>query len=600
MKDYIKEIQSFITDYEAGLVEVSPGCSYSMRDLNQRISELYHAQFRSGGQDQSGFILTFMRKAWVVFRTLIMNSDLDLKHLNIRSINGVKVRFVSILRMAFYSHLSRGGFGEIIDKILEEMCWFGSSIVKRVDGQLYTVNLDNYITEPNVRNPQERRHLEMCYYSYDQMESHKEDWKESWSDIERVWEKMQQQNESKFKVIEFWTFNEKGQKVCVKALDQTILEKSEFYNASEWSPYLQLDVFRTPEKKKRLSKRIAKALGEFEDMFPYEQFDLFNAFGRQQCIGVGELLLDLSIVYNTVFNTTIKNVQKASLGVHIHNSVQQGSGTVSQLVQEAITNLAEGGVISIGAGETLSNFPFDAKVADFDLLENKLYELMRQIIGITQQGTGEEIPASTSATQASINQQNANTVYDFVRERVHHGIKRLFNNGYAEDILDELDEKELVAITGDPTQLEELDAFLLDEAMNKWAESVKNTAGIYPTEEEFMQVKEQLKQDLIKLGDTRFPAIKKAFIKDMEYLIEFDMTGESVDNKARFDALSSIKNDPGSTKSKAKVEDEILHLQGLNPRNYEKTAEEKAQEQAMLQAQMAGQQGAVQAPAPIQ
>ena len=587
MKNYIKEIEEFISLHEDGEIEVSPGVSYLMRSINNESSRLFAGQFASGKVEESGFVRAFMRKAFVVHRTLIQNADLDLKHMNIRSVNGVKVRLTALIKMAFISHLSRSFFGEILDKILNEMCWFGSSIVKRVDGEIYTVALKNYITESSVQNPQERRHLEMCSYTYDQMLSHKKDWKGSWDAVEAVWKEMQEQGESKFKVLEFWTFNEEGNKICVKALDNTITSKREFHDATDWSPFIQLDVFRTPYKRERMSKRMQKRLGKMEDIFPYEQFDLFKVFGRQQAMGVAELLADISIVYNTIFNTTVKNVQKAQMGIHVHNAVQGVDG-LTELLQENIANLLEGGVVSMSPGESIQNFPWETRIQDFDLLENKLYELMRQLIGITAQGTGEEMPASTSATQASINQQTANTVYDYVQERMHHGMKRLFNNGYADDIWNEIDENELTAIIGDPTQLEELDKFYVDNAMNKWALDTKKATGMYPSQEEFDQAKEIVHQELMDSGDMRYPAIKKKLAKDMDLLIEFDMTGESVDTKGRFDALLAMKNDPTSTKSKARIEDEILNLQNLNPRNYDKSSEELEREaEAMIAEQQA-------------
>jgi hypothetical protein len=241
----------------------------------------------------------------------------------------------------------------------------------------------------------------------------------------------------------------------------------------------------------------------------------------------------------------------------------------------------------------------DTKGADFNLMEEKIYELMRQIIGITAQGTGEEQPASTSATQASINQQVANTVFDYTRERMQHFVKRLFNNGYADDIIEELDEKEAVAIVGDSKQLEEIDSYLVDNAVNKWALEYKNAMGMYPNEEEYVMVRDQLREQLREQGDMRFPQFKKAMLKDMEYLFEFDITQESFDIKLRSDALIAMKNDPESTKSKAKIEDELLVLQGLNPAAYDLSPEEKLEREQRAQQQMMQQQGAVQAPQPV-
>jgi hypothetical protein len=595
------ELTQFIEQYEQGTVEVSPGVTYNMRDVNNESYRLYNARFESGEFEENGFRRVFMRKMWVVYRTLIQGSDLDMKHLNIRSLNGVKVRLVGLLRMAFYSHLLRTFFGEFVDKVMAEMCWFGSSIVKRYDGKVDTVDLRNYITEPNIRNPQERRHAELVFYTYDQMVANKDRWKEHWDEIENVWEAMQKDGESKFKVVEFWTWGEaKGKdgvhKICVKYLDNTLTEQGQ--NQDEWTPYIELERFKTPFKKRRTSKKLREKLGEYEEMFPYEQFDLFTVPGRGQGMGCGELIAAPQMVYNELFNNKRKLDLKALMGISVHTATQGVNG-LTTLSQEAVSNLDTGTIITLAPGEKFDQMQVDMKTGDWSVMEEKIYELMRQIIGITAQGTGEEVPASTSATQARINQQVANTVFDYTRERMHHGIQKLFNNGYSEDIINEIDEEELTAIIGDPTQLQELDKFLLDNAMNAWAIQVKEQTGMYPTEEEFAAAYEQVHQDLMAHGDMRWPEIKKDLLKDMEFYIDFDMTNEAVDTKGRFDALTAMKNDPTSTKSKAKIEDEILSLQGLNPRQYDKSPEEVKQEQEAKMIEMQAEGGMMAPPQPV-
>lgn len=602
--DRIKcEVEQFITDNEQMEVEVSPGVSYSMRELINKLYRLYNAQFENNPIEPSGFKNIFFRKMWVVYRTLIQGSDLDLKHFNIRSLNGVKVRLVVMLRTMFTSHLSRTFFNEFVDKVMAEMCWFGSSIVKRYNGTVDTVDLRNYITEINIQDPQERKHAEMCYYSYDEVMANEEDWKDSWEEIMNVWEAMKKEGESKFKILEFWTWGklkENGEvhKICVKYLDNTITRKDEFHDADNWVPYIELERFKTPYKRLRTSKLMAKKLGKYEEIFPYEQFDLFRVFGRAIAMGCGELLEGTQEVYNEMFNEKRKLTRKALMGVTVHTAVQGVNG-LTQLTQDFISNLTTGSVVTLAPGETLTQEQIDTKGSDFDLMENKIYELMRQIIGITAQGTGEEMPASTSATQASINQQVANTVFDFTRERVHHGMKRLFNNGYAQDIIDELDEEEAVAIVGDPTMLEEFDKHLVDNAINKWALDIKNATGMYPLPEEIEMNREQLHTQLMEQGDMRFPQFKKSLLKDMEWMVEFDMTQEAFDIKQRSDALIAMKSDPASTKSKAKLEDELLSLQGLNPRQYDLSAEEKAQKEQEKMMQLQSQGAMMQSPSPV-
>ena len=47
-----------------------------------------------------------------------------------------------------------------------------------------------------------------------------------------------------------------------------------------------------------------------------------------------------------------------------------------------------------------------------------------------------------------------------------------------------------------------------------------------------------------------------------------------------------MRADPQSSKSKSKIEDELISMAGLNPAQYDKTEEELAQEEQMRQAEM--------------
>jgi hypothetical protein len=579
--DWISKITQFISDNEQGNIEVSQGISYSMREINDENYRMYHRKIDIE-EEPSGFKRIFFPKMWVVYRSLVQNSDIDLKHLNIRIQDGVRVQVAPLLRMAYQSHLSRNGFGEFLDKVLAEMAWFGSVVVKRFDGGVDTVDWRNYITEPNNPDPQTRSHLHLVYKTKEQIDSYK--W-EAQEEIDELWETMIEKGEHLFKVLEFWTFNKEGKRVCVKALDNTITEPDDEHEKLEWVPYIIVDEFVSPLKKRRASLRERKALGEWETVFPFEQFDLFKCFGRTQGLGCGELLSGLQHIYNDLFNNKRKADKKALMGVTIHNALMGEEG-LSELSQEFISNLSEGSMITLAPGESIQNLPFDTRAQDFQIMEDKIYELMRQIIGISAQGTGEELPTATSATQAQINESSAQTVYNYVRERLHHGIKKLFHDGYAQDILEEIDEKEFLAIVGDPAQLEAIDAFYTNNAMNSWALDVKNKTGRYPDQVEFEAVEQMLRGELRKLGDTRFPQFKKEIVKDLEYMFEFEITDESFNAIGRSQALMAIKADPMSTKSKARIEDELILMQGLNPRNFDKTPEEIEAEQQMQQQAM--------------
>jgi hypothetical protein len=594
------KIHDFVKQYDTMTIQVSPGVSYNLRDVINESYRLYNARFEGNDMESSGFRRIFYRMIWVIFRTIIMASDIDLKDLNLRSLNGKGLKVLFILKMAVHSHLSRTYFGKYVDKVMADMVWFGTSLTKRVDGSVETVDLRNYTTESTVKDPQARSHAEMCFYSWDQVQSHKEDWKKVWDQIENQWEKMKKENVSRFKIVEFWTFDvvdSKEHKVCKKYLDTEM--DQEMTNPNDWNPYIELETFITPYKKKRTSKRMITKLGEYEEMFPYEQAGFFEAPGRWLDFGCAELLTGLQEHYNEYTNDKRKKDILDLKGIFVHKY----SNSSNSLTQDVIANLDTHAVMQMSQDEDFQRLVVDTKTAEYINNVDKLYELMRLILGVTAQGTGEELPASTSATQASINAQTSATTYDFVRERLHHFLIQLFQNGYFEDIIDEITEEEITAIVGDPKQLEELDSVLVDTALRgnfeQQLEGVQSTDQANALIDNTMQQKQELMDGLKQHGDMRFPEIKKEILKDIEYYTEFYVNNETFDKKTMVDMLNSIKADPNSTKNKEAVEDQLFDLMNMNPRQFDKTPEQKAQEAEIQRQQMMQEQGMMQPANPI-
>lgn len=592
MKTY-KDFQNFLKNNEDMTVEVGGGVSYNLRDVIEESYRLFNAKFESNEQETSGFRRIFYRMIWVIYRTIIMASDVDLKDLNMRSLNGRGIKVLALFKMAVRTHLGRTFFGKYVDKTLSDMVWFGSAISKRVDGKIESVDLRNYTTNATIKNPQERDHAEACYYSWEQMQSYKDDWKENWDAIKALWKKMQDQGEKKFRIYEWWTedvlsddertnASKETHKICIKYLDNEIVDWQQNTKPEDWQTKVELGRFKTPYKRRRQSKRMASKLGEYEETYPYEQADLFDVPGRWLGFGCAELLSGLQEHYNEFANNKRKKDILDLKGIFVHNA----GVTSNTLTQEYISNLDTHAVISLSNDEQFQRLVIDTKTAEFIANIDKLYEIMRLVMGVTSQGTGEELPAATSATQASLNNQTQQTTYDFVRERMHHFLVGLFQNGYFEDIVNELDEQELNSIIGDPRQLVELDNFFVDNAMNQWALDVKEQTGMYPSEEAYQGAREQLMAELAQMEDMRFPNLKKEMLKNADYFIEFYVTNESFDKRSKVETLIGMKNDPNSTKNKEAIEDAILDILNENPRQYDKTPEQKAQEAEVMRQQM--------------
>jgi len=593
----MKNIQSFISEYEDMQVQVSPDVSYSLRDVINESYRLYNSKFQNE-TDSTGFQKIFYNIIWIVYRTIIMASDIDLKDMQMHSLNGQKLPIVNILKMALRSFLNKVNFGKTIDNIMNQMVWFGTSLVKRCKGKLEQVDLRNYITEPHIKDPQMRSHAENVFYTYDQMAYYKDDFKEHWAEIEETWEVMQKGKENLFKVIEYWTWDEidgKTHKVCIKYLDRSELDPKNFKDAEEWDTYLELDKFITPYKKKRDSKEMRDKLGEHEEMFPYEQADFFDCPGRWMGMGCAEILAGIQEHYNEQYNLKRKKDILDLKGIFVHKYTT----TSNSLTQEFLDNIETGDVLSMDMTEDLQRLIIDTKTGEFTQTVDKLYEIARLLMGIQATSAGEDLPSQT-ATAAVINKQAQQTTYDFVREQMHHFLVKIFQDGYFEDISNEFTSQDIINVVGDPKELQALDQILIDNAVNAEFERIKNETGMYPPAELYDQMKQQLAQQLQQMGDTRYPQIKKELMKNLEFFVEFFVTNEKFDKNIKIQNLIMMKQDPNFTGSREAVDAEIASLNDLNPAQFAKTDEERRREIEMMRQKAMAENVSPEVPQPME
>lgn len=586
------KIADYIGYYADGNVEVSPGVSYNLTDIINKSHRLYHAKFESA-TSEGNFDPIFYRIAWVVHRTIVMSSDIDLKDLNMYAMNPNAIPLIGLTKMGVRSHLLRTYFGKFVDKVLNEMSWFGTCITKRVNGTVRTVDLRNIVRAPHIKDIQQSGLAERQYLTRDEVRGKK--WANK-PEVEEMFELLEKDGEHLLPIIEWWTFDDelgeegeegyekldKYHKVCKVYLDRSHNLPTSSTEAANWDPFIELDSFVTPEKKRRTSSKLREELGEYEEMFPYDQADFFDAPGRWLSFGCGELLSGIQEHYNEKNNLYRKKDILDLRGIFLHKYTNNSNS----LTQDYLDNLDTGAVLSMAQDEEFQRLVIDMKTSEFIATTDKLYELARLIMGISAQGTGESLPSSVSATASVLNNQTQQTTYDYVRERMHHYLVQLFMDGYFDDIVEEMTADDLTVILGDPREFEELDKYFVNNLVNHRVLKWKEETGMYPTEQEVEELRQMFLQDHKKHGNMRFAELKKEIIGKAGYIIEFAVNNEGFDVGRKVQNLLQLKNDPSFTGSREAVDAEIMNLMNMNPNMYRKTDAEKAREAEAARQQM--------------
>lgn len=580
-------IKDYIQEYEAGTLQITDTISYSVKDVLQENRRLYHSKFQNP-LDSGGLEKIFYNIGWIVFDTLYRNTDVDTKDINLRSTNGNAIPLVALIKMAVQSHLRKTNFGTFINKVRRNILKDGTCLVKMVDGAPEVVDLLNVVRPPHGSPIQDTGCAERVFMTYDEVMSYREEYSEHWAEIQSLWERLQKEGLSEFTIYEHWCIDEfdgKYQKGCIKYLDNTITEPEDTQSNTDWTPYIELERYKTPYKRLRKSKRMQKALGKYEPLYPYKEVHFIDVEGRWLGFSVFELVSGLLNDYNEKMNLKRKKDLLDLRGLFVHKKGKMGGS----LTQEWLEELETGTTISLEQDEELDRLITSPVTMELITSVDKLFELARQITGTTAQGTGEEMPASTTATVAVVNQKAAQTSYDVVIEQISLFLVEFFEDFYLDVILDELSQEDLIDITGDPSELEELDKVFVDNLVYAEAEKYKAKTGLYPIPQEVEAERQKIMQELGKHSDMRWVELKKPLYKLVHFAIEFFVNNESFDKNTQIKNILQVLADQNFTGSRKKLYAQLLDLIGLSGKQFEKTDEEIKEELDMMQAKaMAG------------
>lgn len=590
-------VSDFISQFENGNVEVTDEVSYNIKDVIDENYRLYNSKFQET-TDNTGLEKIFFNISWILYRTVFFSSDIDQKDLQMRATNNSSVPVVALLRMAVENYLSRIHFGKTIDDIRAYMIAFGTAITKVVDGQPKLVDLKNITRPAHIEDIQESGVLERTFYTYEEiMMIDMDEYAEFY--VGEIWKKMQKEGQYLFVVYEYWhQFKIKGEihKGCKRYLDCDLLTPERARkNAVEWDPYVFLDSFKTPYKKRRTSKALIKKYGEYEEIYPYMQVNFIDVPGRWLGFGVLEIVKGLQMYYNEKYHLFRKKDLLDLRGIFKH---KKGAGNAS-LEQRFLDNMETGAFVDLEEGEDLERLIMDMKTGEFIASTEKIMELARQMVGVTAQGVGQDMPSTTTATVGILNQKTQQTTYDYVIERMSHFLTALFEDFYMATIIDEISEEEMFQIVGDPSELRELDKKFTANLVNNMAEEFKMQQGFYPLPEMVDGWRDEIMQSQESFGDMRFAELKADVIKDLPFSVQFYVNNERFDKAVMIQNLTQLMNNPSFTGSREKLDEAIIDLIGLSGRQFRKSKQEQDAEVERMAQMEAAKNQPINVPGPL-
>jgi len=618
MNDRAIRFLQFVDTYGNGIVTISPGVSYSMRDvLIQSSLErnfTFPVPFYADGEEKLFFSLPY-----IIADAIYKHTDIDTKDIQIKTDNLNAQEWTPLLKGAVANYLKTTFYGSKLNDFRKELIDMGEITVKEVNNESYIVQQLHIIRPEHIKDLQKSGLAERTLLTWQDMLENKEAWKDQWDEIERLKLIMDSLQKKTFIVYEWHTldkFEKDGEaretKGCIKFLDCNIYEEYQSDSPFNWEPYVELEAFAAPDEVPVTSKKRLNALIEAgylkkgdtkEPVFPYETQSLIEVPGRARGMGMYELLRPETTAFVETLNEKRRYDQLVHKGVIVHKKApfainQKGSGR--SIEADVISKLQTGTMISIKAGESLDRLNLGTLTADFIQSAEKWFDIARRKAGVSDFATGEKLPSSMPATVGVINQQSNKTAFDVVNEQQALFLERLFTKFKLRSIINELKEEDWVKLIGNPDELQQMEESFIENLINVAIPQAVAEGQIIPegselAPEQYNQIKEAVRTVRGKQGGERMAQFD-ALVDDFLFYAQFVITNESFDKQVMMNniqsAIDSVINTPNIGLDPTKLIEKKFEMMGINPISLRKTPEQIQAEQLAAQQQMMMETGA--------
>lgn len=572
-KEIIEQAKSEISNFKDGEIKISSNVSYKMRNVIEKCRQNIHHQLEEPEEADGSEKIVVPMTSWLC-EVIQRNSDLDTKDINLRTTKPEQFGIVALIRYALQSFLKRMEFGVFINELIQYSIQDGTRVVKiREKGKLEGVDLLNVVIDPTAEDIQTAGLTECKLIHIDKLK----EFKSEWSNFKKITEYAKKAFKDKktpmVPIFERWNVYpknwEKGSKNDL--VRGCVILSANFDNPDE--PAELQNIFESPYDKKR---------------YPYEELRLERLQGRWAGRGTAEKVIHIQQYVNEMTNLDLKNARQSLRGVFKHSG-----GARTRLTQKMISQLETGGIIDLEGNEDLVELAKSSKFGEFKNRESSILEWARRTSGATAISSSEELPAQQPATTTLIQQKNATTTFDLVRENTGLFLKKILEKYVLKSIIASLKNKDIIDLVRDKKELEELDRKVIDHYVNKEVLKFNEQNGFFPTAGEVDQIKKEMLNKVKNLGDTRFVKNKKELFENIDVYCDIYMTNEQFDKnvivKGLNDLLTGYNQLSGGKIDTDKVIKEILDLLGLHGEEFYKSEEEQEREMRAIQMKMAGE-----------
>jgi len=443
--------------WEDSVMYVTEKVAFNTRNLIRTCIKNYWGVF-----DQPIDPITGRNKIWYPLSEEAANSwadlsDLDTKDFGFRSRPGGSYALTQLTRQIMKDYLDQTNFGQELDDNAFEKSITGTSVTKvlsyKVNGKnkifRNKVSLLNFYIDPTADNIQDAYRVTERALMYPDEIAQMTGWKntknlQSGEALPKNDPDMKtgstEGNVKSRDVYEMWG---KIPKWIITG------EKKDKESGEEIDGHIVVSGLEAPGAECHIIEQNKKKDKEGNIIKPYEEDWAMKVPGRWYGRGPVEQLMLLQVWINTIINIRINRSYVSQLGLW---KIRRGSNITPKTIQK----LGSNGAVLVQSMDDIEQMVMqDASQASYTDEQN-IRDIAKRVTRTLETVTGEQLPASMTATATSIQASSSKTPFTKIKERAGFWGDRLINRHLMPLVMENASKGQIIRILNEDQQIDEI------------------------------------------------------------------------------------------------------------------------------------------------
>jgi len=535
--------------------------SFRMRNLIRQIRKNYWGVFNKPVDSNTG-----RKKVWLPLSSWLTDTatkatELDTKDINYRAKRPSSIGLNSVIKTFSKNNFDEINFGEKLNHLTRDTARDGTGVWKVVESKkngkaianLLPIDLLNIYIDPTAESIQDAyRFTERHLMTKDEVEG-----MTGWINIENI---ETQTNlgyidpEISYKAtgtsefVDVWEMWGKIPKSLISGKEK---DRKEVIDG-----HIIISGLETGNNKVHLLEANDGGLK------PYEEAWYKKVSGRWYGVGIVEEVMMLQLWLNLIVNMRITRSTVSQLGIF---KIKKGSGVTPASLQR----LAASGALVVNNTDDVEQFVMqEASMASYKDEENIL-TWARNITSAVESVTGEQMPASTTATAVAVQSHASKSTFAFVKEGYGLFLQRLIKRHMMPIFQKNLKQDMVLRYTGEIGDIKTLDERVVNYNLYKQLTDIRKSGGLFD-EVQVLQEQAKAMAKLTAIGSDRyFKILSKIKLDDFD--VQVYVTNEEIDKNSLVQNLMALlqmsPSIPQAIDPTATAE-QIIDTLGLSPSQF--------------------------------